>query len=879
MSRGEQVVVLDERHPRSDDDPVSWALGELAAALARSGVQLVRAVDAPELPAEGFRIRRSGSAVTIAAPDTRGAMYAVLDIVDGVTYATGPDEVGVLDRIGDQDGRPANRVRSLTRIFSSRAEDSGWFHDRRFWDEYLTDLATHRFNRFSFGTGPGNDFTIDKKVRDSYLQFLYPYVVTVPGYDVEIDGVDAAERARNLAALRYVARETTRRGLDFHLGLWNHAYRYDPDDDADPLRITGIDDTNHAAYCRDALATLLAAVPEIRGLTFRVHVEGGIREPTHEFWRVVLSRLGEFPGLTDVDFHAKGVGEELIRATRESGKRATLSPKYWGEHMGLPYHQASIRRLERDPSERIAERGTRLANATGHHESVTGWQETARRSFTRYGYADFLTEDRPYEIVYRVWPGTQRFLSWGDPAAAAAVGREASFGGAAGIEWFDMMTFKGRKDSGMPGGRELYRDPELALGPRDWTKHRYATRLRGRLAYDPQEKPESWRRHLRSVHGGAWPAVERALAAASRVLPLVFTTHGPSTACAMYWPEMYTNVPIVPVPPVVDNPYAERGWPPDLTFDSKPPHTFGSVGSLDPEVFAGVDEYADRWLGGTPDGRYSPWDVADLFDRLARDASQSLDEAETLAGPAPSADYRRIAADVRILAGIAEFFAAKFRAAWAFAVFQRTGDRNAGDQAVAHYRNARAAWERAAAAGAVYRDDLAFGGAAFQRGHWSDRLDAIDADIAALAREVGRGVTVPPRLIPEREPRRATGFTVRHDTPLSFTGGSGVPVLVHADGAESVRLHYRPVNQAEEYRVLPLSPAGTAWAGEIPGDDIPADRALQYYVEVIAPDGAAANHPDLGPDLCGRPYFVVSPAKKDPPGDEQRPDALRKDLA
>jgi hypothetical protein len=189
------------------------------------------------------------------------------------------------------------------------------------------------------------------------------------------------------------------------------------------------------------------------------------------------------------------------------------------------------------------------------------------------------------EFMFRVWPGTQRFLSWGDPVAAAGIGREAAFGGSLGVEWFDMMTFKGRKDSGEPDGRELYREPALQLGQQDWTKHRYTYRLWGRLAYDPTATPDVWRRFLRAEHGAAAGAVERALAAASRVLPLVFVTHGPSTACAMYWPEIYTDVPIAPVPPPEVNPYADRGWPPDLRFDSQPPHTFGSVGALDPAMF------------------------------------------------------------------------------------------------------------------------------------------------------------------------------------------------------------------------------------------------------------------------------------------------------
>ena len=43
------------------------------------------------------------------------------------------------------------------------------------------------------------------------------------------------------------------------------------------------------------------------------------------------------------------------------------------------------------------------------------------RSFTRYGYADLMREDRRFDILWRIWPGTQRLLLWGDPVFAAGV--------------------------------------------------------------------------------------------------------------------------------------------------------------------------------------------------------------------------------------------------------------------------------------------------------------------------------------------------------------------------------------------------------------------------------------------------------------------------
>ena len=89
------------------------------------------------------------------------------------------------------------------------------------------------------------------------------------------------------------------------------------------------------------------------------------------------------------------------------------------------------------------------------------------RSFTRYGYADLLREDRRYGILHRIWPGTQRLLLWGDPVTAAAYSRAFSFCGSSGVEIFEPLSFKGRRGSGLVGGnRTGYADASLqaALG-------------------------------------------------------------------------------------------------------------------------------------------------------------------------------------------------------------------------------------------------------------------------------------------------------------------------------------------------------------------------------------------------------------------------------
>src|SRR5262249_25969901 len=157
--------------------------------------------------------------------------------------------------------------------------------------------------------------------------------------------------------------------------------------------------------------------------------------------------------------------------------------------------------------------------------------------------------------------------------------------------------FKGRRGSGLPGGRDAYADSTLKT-PGGAVKYSYSYRLWGRLAYNPDAAPETWRRQLDYEFGPGGSAVGEGLANCSRILPLVTSAYAPSAGNNTYWPEMYLNMPIV------NN--AKR----DLYGDSPTPRRFGTVSTFDPEIFAGVDECAAELLKGAHSGKYSPPEVA-----------------------------------------------------------------------------------------------------------------------------------------------------------------------------------------------------------------------------------------------------------------------------
>ena len=242
-----------------------------------------------------------------------------------------------------------NKVRSVARAFLSEVEDKPWFYDRAFWTAYLDTLAVARFNRFNLAFGFGWDFP--RGVTGDYFHFPYPYLVEVPGYEqVHVEpALEPGERQRNLETLQFIAAETARRGMDFQLGIWTHAYQWTDSPHSDH-HIVGLTPETHAAYCRAALA----AIPE----------------GSYGFWQTLWEAVPAArtpdgkPRTIELDLHAKGLDQRTIEIARATGMPVKAGAKYWAEHQGLSYHQADIRAAEYP---RAGVTGTFAVSSGAHH--------------------------------------------------------------------------------------------------------------------------------------------------------------------------------------------------------------------------------------------------------------------------------------------------------------------------------------------------------------------------------------------------------------------------------------------------------------------------------------------------------------------------------
>ncbi len=870
FKKGDIAIVADDI---AINLPPSWAIGQLKSALEKQGsaVRLLTKISEPK--ADEFCIVASGMNSTfsmqifnqygISAPtepealclvqakikecpvpvllaagnDDLGLVYALTELADRVNcLETGPSALQFDDPVIE---RPASRTRSVMRHFVSELEDKPWFYDKDYWHAYLDMLVYSRINRMSFSTGMAYNSAV--RITDGYLLFPYPFFLDLPGSGVRVKGLSDEERAKNLEMLKFIGEETTKRGLRFQFGIWTLAYNWKSSPNA-TYTIEGLTDETHSTYCRDALALLLREVPTISGVTFRVHSESGIPKGSESFWKTQFSAIANCGRRCEIDMHAKNMEPETLDEALATNQPVVISPKYCGEHLGLPYHQASIREHEMVAPDKFTDTG----------EGVL----IGDRRFTRYGYADTLAENRTWDVVFRIWPGTQRFLLNGDPATFAGYGRNAAFCGAAGIELCEPLAFKGRRGSGLSGGRCAYIDQ--SLNPKyDFDKYRYTYRLWGRLGYNPDADPEIWRRSLRQEFGEAALAVEKALAPVSRVLTLFTLAHDPSADCSRYWPEIYTNLPIANLENKLN-----------INYDMDPPQLFGNVSPLDPQLFMSGYECGSTLVEGSVSGKYTPVEVAAWMESIAQSATKNLDEARKKAGKtATSASFRRMEEDVLIQIGLALFFAAKLRCSVLWRIYELSGNQLAGETAISYYKIGIEAWRKMAErAKLVYNSDISYCDGRQIRGHWMDRIPQIESDIADLKTLLKNGIelnsSVESKLVKlaietaQSNPVRPE-VTVKHIPVKSFNAGKALTISMLCKEAIGVKLFYRSVNQALRWQSVGLELRENNYLAEIPGEYTSKRFPLQYYFEIQTGPNKATFYPPLAEDLSNVPYFVA----------------------
>ena len=573
--------------------------------------------------------------------------------------------------------------------------------------------------------------------------------------------------------------------------------------------IEGLSDESHAGYCRDAVKHLLQQCPDIDGVLLRVNFESGIPEGPLDFWDTYIQGIADAGRPVKLDMRAKGITFELIENAQKKGLEVIASTKFTAEHMGLPYHQAQIRIDE-------LERGG--------------------RGFTRYGYADLLKRPRDYDVMYRVWMfGTQPVLLWGDPDYVATLARTCAIADGVGFEHSDPLSFMGRRGSDFPGLRygEIFADKSLQFYRWAFQRYWYTYLMFGRLLYNPSTDAEVWLRELRDRFGDeAAPHIAEALRYASKTLPLVTMSFSPSAMNFAYWPEMFTNLPIVETP----EPTHYRDAP-----DS------GRVEPLDTAIFYRAVDYVEDYMSGQRRGRYSPIEVNRWLRGYAANALAALDKAEKVADTT-SPELRGIGLDVRVQARLALFFAHRFVATTHYEFYKQAGDYDSLSSAVSAYREALGEWSQIVQlTKGTYRDNLPFREIPSAKGHWADREEAFLEDLRNME---GVGLSFLENY--------ATGPVSFAHVPLRLQRPDSVQVTTTVKGWDSVN------RVAVHFRTDPGQPFREVVMGQRPDQppvylaDLPVDGTptgpLQYYMTATPGSGETISHPVDG---AAKPLEII----------------------
>jgi hypothetical protein len=287
---------------------------------------------------------------------------------------------------------------------------------------------------------------------------------------------------------------------------------------------------------------------------------------------------------------------------------------------------------------------------------------------------------------------------------------------------------------------------------------------------------------------------------------------------------------------------------------------------MDPQLFYRINDYADDLLKGERSGKYTPVEVAQWLEDYAAAALKYLAQFEVRSSRKDSPEFRRLAIDAAIQAGLGRFFAAKFRSGVLYRIHEKTGSRDALQASLKYYKVARAAFAELAERGKVYVSDVTVGERPQLRGHWMDRLPAINADIAALEKKLE--YTEPDSNIGNAAAKAIAGATGRpmrrvpactHAAPKRLQRGQ--PLVIQLDVSEKVaaaRLHYRHVNHAERFENSDMEEhSSQRYRAVIPATYTDSAFPLAYYFEISYGKDDTVLYPGFGRELTNEPYFVV----------------------
>lgn len=529
-----------------------------------------------------------------------------------------------------------------------------------------------------------------------------------------------------------------------------------------------------------------------------------------------------------LDLRAKGLTEEMVNHAHSRGLQVEVPTKYWCEHAALPYHLSIMRTEELDQLDNY------------NHSR-------------RYSYADMLEKPLRYPVIFRLWNyGSTNLFLWGDADYARRFSQSCALSGSCGFQVNAPLALKYGYEQSHKEAWQTFVDPSLRSGR--WEDERFFSwyTMFGRLGYNTQTDPEVWSSEFVRHFGGWAETAERALAAASKIVPFVTTIHMPVHPSLRYWTELNTGWAL----------FRENNIYEMQEYDCVHSLTYGSSEPSDHGLFYGIDEYAADLTGGELRGKYTPLQYADMLFDLANEAETEIRAVpmEELSG---KPEALALTADVTMLVSFARYHGAKIRAAFALAMFERTRERSWLSDAALHMDEALGHWNDLADAGCrYYYHDLDFStaGSKTRRGTWKDLTKELLADQAALQKMLVEKGAVKEKLVHDVTAKGAPGLY--GEWPEAVKAKEAVTIRVEAETGVCLRedpvLHYRHVDQTEGlFHELSMTYVAGGYEANIPAFYVTEHWDLMVYVTARTDESACRVYPGIYHPKYPYPYHVI----------------------
>jgi hypothetical protein len=603
--------------------------------------------------AESFSIRKTSDGAVVAGADHTGLGYGIHELAAQLAANGGVRDVA---------RAPEVEIRSVALFLYNRDLEREWFYSEDFWRSYFALLARARFNRISLIFGH----------QTSYFAPVFPFLVEVPGYErVKVPSLTAEERRRNLEMLRTITELADEHGIRFVLGVWQqHAYLYGKN------LVDGLPYEDLFDYCPKALALVLRALPKIHGVQFRMNSESGIEEDDQNRFYTAMSKAILSVGRpVAIDYRAKGLRPETVDSAVSLGIRPTVSNKYWREHMGLPYQSTRI-----DAADKA-------------------------RSYRRYGYWDTLYQNRPYDVLHRMWTlGSHKILLWGSLAYARQFAASSHLGDGRGLEICASLSQKGFGN--FPGGNwRIFAKPELEYFRWEFERYWAYYLTFGLAAYSRDSNQPVLDAEFQRRFGKASGPMRKAYDAASWVIPYLTAVRAVSNSNFGYWPEMDAGG--------LMQRYIETGTGDDNRFYS-------------------IGEYVSDALARRFSAKTTPEEMAAQLDQWGAAADEAIQSAAGVP-PGSSKELASTRVDFGALAALARYHAARLRAGVEYEFFARGGEQRRITSAVSLFRQATGHWkEISRLTDGFYYANMVFNRPPEQIGHWKDELPFLENELVRL---------------------------------------------------------------------------------------------------------------------------------------------------